>query len=524
MNKKLSLAISLHQDRNLQEAKALYKKLLSENLTLNESEILYTNYANILFLQNSYDLAITFYTKAIEINPQAFKTFFNLGVLYLNISEYLKAKENFLEAIKIKEDYLNAYINLGVCYKKLKKYNLSLKCYEKAIFYKTDDIDARYNKANLLHTLEKYKDAIRQFDIVLSLDKSNYKAYYSKGLSLLALGKYSQALFHYEKAIELKEDYADAHFAKSNILLLYGDYKEGFKEYDYRWEAKNELKKASYNLPFYNNEDLNNKTILIAQEQGFGDNIQFIRFINYLKVKKNPKKIYFAVNNELRTLFEDSFYDIEFVSNNQTLYNVDYYTSLMCLPNILNLDLEDVKIKTPYLTFKANKKKIKKQNFKLHIGFFYQGNKKHKNDKNRSIDAVYFHQLFSLKEVAFYSLQIENVENFKTSNVYDCSKSIKDFKDTANIISQLDLVITIDSSIAHLCGALGKNCWVLLPFIPDWRWMIERSDTVWYDSLKLYRQKKDKNWQIVFDKIFKDLNFILEKKDKKFLLNKKNTI
>lgn len=514
MNKELKKAIFYHENKKLKEATIRYEKLLKNQSSLKRSDlsILYVNYANILFLDYDFKKSVFYYKKALNIDEFSYKTHFNLGVAYLQLDSLKKAISSFLEAIKLKKDYLSAYVNLGVCYKRLEKYDMALQTYKKAILLNPNDVDVIFNYSNTLYNLERFNEAIKGFKKVINIQRFHYKAYYSMGISYLALGKYSDALFCYEKAIEFKPDYADAHFAKSNILLLYGDYKKGFEEYEYRWEAKNELKKISYGIPTYDGEDLTNKTILIQQEQGFGDNIQFIRFIN-LVLQKGAKKVYFAVKKELKLIFENSFKEVHFVSNKTSLEDVDYFCSLMSLAKVFDIRVNNLITNEPYLKPLLSKKNILKKGFDYHVAFVWQGNKEHKNDKNRSVDISYFKILFKeFPNIAFYSLQLNEKENFYNyENVFDYSKYISNFNDSAHIANSMNLIISIDSSLAHLSGALKKKTWLILPFVPDFRWMIDTEFTPWYSSLKLYRQDETKDYLKVFQKIKSDLRAELNK-------------
>ncbi|WP_419776732.1 tetratricopeptide repeat protein [Malaciobacter marinus] len=508
MNKQLKSAIFYHENKELNKAKNIYEEIFKNKIGLEkkELEILYVNYANILFLENSFEKSISYYKKALKLNNLAPITYFNLGVAYLQLNILKEAIESFNKAITFRSDYLSAFVNLGVCYKRLENYELALQTYKKAALLNPNDIDVIFNYSNTLYNLDRFNEAIKGFKKVIFLDNTHYKAYYSLGIAYLNLGKYSDALFCYEKAIELKPDYADAHFAKSNILLLYGDYKRGFEEYEYRWEAKNELKKISYGIPTYDGEDLTNKSILIQQEQGFGDNIQFIRFLSLL-LQKGAKKVYCAVKEELKIVFENSFEQVKFVSNNTTLENVDYFCSLITLAKVFDIRVNNLIINEPYLKPLIIKKEFLNKEFNYHIAFVWQGNKEHKNDKNRSINIRYFKQLFKeFPNIAFYSLQLNEKENFSDyDNVFDYSNFISNFNDTAQIVERMNLIISIDSSLAHLCGALNKKTWLVLPFVPDFRWMIDTNISPWYSSLKLYRQDETKNYSKVFKKIKNDL-------------------
>jgi tetratricopeptide (TPR) repeat protein len=474
----------------------------------NNNFLSYIKKANKLVNTKKYKEAIDIYKKAIKIDNKNKKLFFNISVAYLQIKEYHNAKEYLLKAIEIDVNYTTAYINLGIVYKRLKQYNKAFEILSKVLKSKPNDIDTLYNFANTLSSLEQYNKAIKYFDKVLDIDKNYYKAYYAKGLVYNHLLDYNKAFKLFKKTLELKPNYADASFAISLIQLRFKNYKDGWINYEHRWEANNPLKKMTYNVPFYNGEDLTNKTILIQEEQGFGDNIQFIRYIEYLK-KQNPKKIYVAVRQELVRLFS-LILDIIIVTDQDILVDVDYFISLLSCPRIFKTTFETIPNKIPYLPIpkKDNiSNKIIKKNKKLKIGFAYQGNLEHSNDKYRSIPIEIFKTLFELKDIDFYSLQIPNDKKVFNSfedeynNIYNCATYIEDFYDSAVIIDKLDIIISIDSALAHFAGALGKKVFILLPKNVEWRWFENIDYSPWYPTAKLFRQKTLGLWGDVLEEV-----------------------
>ena len=460
----------------------------------------------------NYKEAIGFYKKALSFEPKNKKIYFNLGVVYLHLEEFYNAIESFQKAIALDENYIFAYSNLAIGYKKIKEYHKTIKCLKKALeLSKSDDVDIYYNLGNTLSSIEEYDEAIEYFDKVIALEPTYYKAYHGKGLVYNHLMEYEKAYEYFQKTLEYKSDYSDSIFAMSLIELRDGDYFNGWKHYETRFEATNPLKKLTYGIPFYNGENIENKTILIQEEQGFGDNIQFIRYIDLIKQKK-PKIIYVAVRKELIRVFE-LIEGIVVVTNNDILYDIDFVVSLLSLPRIFKTTLTTVPNTIPYLRVNESDElsdTIIQKNKKFKIGFAYQGNKEHKNDSYRSIPLEIFKNLFLLDEVGFYSLQIgENKELAKIKkeyeNLFDCSEVVNDFYDSGQILAHLDLIITIDSALAHFAGAFGKKTFLLLSQNSEWRWLKQRSDTPWYPSIKIFRQKKLGIWGDVIEEVKREL-------------------
>lgn len=510
MDKRVLKAIDLHLSSNIVEAKKSYLDLL-DKLNGFDLETVFINLGNIYFQEKEYLKAKEYYEKALILNCKNEKTYFNIAMVFLSLKDLYKSKENFLEAIKLNENYLNAYINLAIVNKKLEFYEESIYCFERALDLNPNESDIYYNYANVLLKTQQYNLAL----ILLkkSLDfkaKDLHKVYYSIGLIYQNKQEYKKSLEYLDLSLRYKNDYADALFAKAVIFLLHGDFKNGWEYYSHRWNASNDLTKPKYNVSWYNGEDLKNKRILVQQEQGFGDNIQFIRYVS--KLNKMGAIVYIALKEELHKLFS-TIPNIHIVKDNETVNNIDYFTSLLDLPKIFYKYQDEFLHKTKYLSFIEENIFNPKNEKKLNIGFVWKGNPIHKGDKKRSIELNNFELLFKEKEFDFYSLQFDNNEDLKKymksyTNIYDCKNLIKDFNDTANIISKLDIVITVDTSMVHLCGALGIKTFLILSKNSEWRWLLNTDKSIWYKSIKIFRQTNTNDWKSLFEKVIFELKTI----------------
>lgn len=460
-----------------------------------------------------YEEALKLYKKALLFEPNHQKIYFNLGVLYLYLEEFYNAIEHFKKALKLDKNYISAHTNLAISLKKIKEYPKAIYHLKIALeLSKEEDVDILYNLGNTLSLVDAYEEAHRCFDRVISLKPEYYKAYHGKGLVYNSMMEYEKAYSYFQKTLAFKKDYSDSLFAMSLIELRNGDYLEGWKHYESRFEATNPLKKLSYEVPFYKGEELKNKTILIQEEQGFGDNIQFIRYIKRI-VEENPKKIYVAVRKELLRVFK-LIPDIEVVTNEAVLYDVDFVVSLLSLPHIFKTTPQNIPKDIPYLKVENDNdvsQKIIQKSSKFKVGFAYQGNKEHKNDSYRSIPLEIFKTLFELTHIEFYSLQIgenKDLEKIKKGyqNLFDCNDVVGDFYDSGQIISKLDLIITIDSALGHFSGAMGKKTFLLLPKNSEWRWLEKIDYSPWYPTMRLFRQKELGIWGDVIDEVFEVLN------------------
>jgi tetratricopeptide (TPR) repeat protein len=451
--------------------------------------------------------AIECYKVASQMKPNNEKIYFNIGVSYIYLKEYYNAIEYLSKAISLNNKYVTAYINIAISYKRIKEYNKAIKSLSIASKIDSTEPDIFYNLANLYSVIEEYDISLELYHKTLKLNSNYYKAYHGIALVYNHQMNYKLAMKYLEKTLQINKHYPDAIFAKSLIQLRNKEYIEGWINYEKRWEANNPLKKFSYNIPFYDGEDLTEKNVLIQEEQGFGDNLQFIRYITYLKTK-NPKNIYIAVRKELYNFFK-LIEEVTVVTNNDTLFDIDYVTSILSFPRIFKTTFNTIPNKTPYLPLplkdNISHKIIQKTN-KLKVGFAFQGNKDHKNDRYRSIPEEIFKELFSLTNIEFYDLQINHENSTHTfDNVYDCNPVVEDFCDSSLIVNKVDIIITIDSVLAHLAGGLGKETFLLLPQNAEWRWFEDINYSPWYPTLKLFRQKQLGFWIDTIEEVKEEL-------------------
>ena len=492
LNIELKQAIKLDQNNKISEAKSLYLKL-EKILHSNDKDlkIVCLNLANIYVKEKNEKLSILYYEKANNISID-YKIYYNIAVVYLTFKKLHLAKENFIQSLKINQNYIKAYINLGITYKQNNEELLGIQCFKKASLLNDKDPDIYYNWANALMSLENFEEARQLLSKVLILDSHYIKAYYTLGLVSQKEGKYKESLDYFNKALENNDDYFDAHFAKATTLLMLGDYENGWKEYYYRWDANNELNRPSYDVKWWNKEPLLGKRILVQQEQGFGDNIQFVRYIPILV--SLGAEVFLAIKSELYTLFK-SIENITLIQDKNVVKNIDYFTSLLELPRLLYNKNNKFITNKPYLfVLKNNKQNLIKNLNKTNVGFVWQGNRAHKGDSNRSLPLEVFEELFQNSNLDLYSLQFGLIEQQKLqeyitkyNNIFDITHNLRDFNDTANVIQKLDLVITIDSAMAHLCGALGVKCYLLLHKYSEWRWLLNTTKTPWYNSVNIVR-------------------------------------
>jgi hypothetical protein len=358
-----------------------------------------------------------------------------------------------------------------------------------------------------------------------------------------AQGRPEEAIDAYNQVLKVMPDSAETHFNRSISLLLTGNFEEGWDEYEWRFRSSGKKTDAmpEKSLMRWDGSSLNKKRILVNDEQGIGDTLQFIRYLPMLKERGGS--VIFETSKPLKSLLEkfpglDELVEASPVGMSEI--ESDFYVPLMSLPGIFKTTLETIPDGIPYI-FASNKKiklwqnRINKHRFNVgivwagnptakyeqaglsgleHVNLAWAGNPSHKIADSRSNRLECFKPLAEIEGVQLYGLQkgaasgqAEELSN--SINVINLGEEFEDFSDTAGVIENLDLIITVDTSVAHLVGAMGKSVWVLIPYVPDWRWMLDREDSPWYPTMRLFRQQRKGDWDHVFERVANELGVLV---------------
>ncbi|NDV22556.1 tetratricopeptide repeat protein [Desulfovibrio sp. JC022] len=393
--------------------------------------------------------------------------------------------------------------NLGVALRAQEKFKAAEVCYRRSIAVKPDNPGTWSNLGNVLRRLGRLKESVACHRRAIELDRKFIDAYYNLGLVLQDMGKLDEAIRLFNHCLKFKPDDDRINWDKSLALLAKGDFINGFELYEYRWKRE-ELVVRHFRQPLWDGSPLNGKTIFIYAEQGFGDTLNFCRYIPL--VAEAGGRVVFECQPELVSLLQGMDGIAEIVSGGDKLPEFEVQIPLISLPRILKHDMDSIPRECPYLIPPAQ------AGFPVHvpdgtkfkIGIVWAGKPTHKNDHNRSVSIENFLPFAELPGVSLYSLQ-KGPETRQRDEfgcgvlVRDLGSGCEDFADTAKIMGQLDLIITVDTSVAHLAGALNLPVWVAIPYNPDWRWMRKRKDSPWYSSMTLFRQKKPGDWNYVFN-------------------------
>lgn len=538
----LQLANTFRDEGNHDKAGNYYQKALD----INSSNFLARfNYANLLYSQDKMAQAIEQYQKVIEIKADCAPAHFNLGVCYGRQNMYDKAAKAYEKTIQFNPQHIKAYQQLvlvlikenkhkealvyakkaldlephdfetlwrtGQCYRQLDKFEESVPYFRKAVELDSKNIHAILDLANILNMVEETDEAIVWYQRILEINPKINEALYNLGFTLKKQGHIKEAMEIYHKLLELKPNYAQPHFSLSLSYLTLGDWDKGWKEYEWRWAAYNETPRK-LKQPTWEGQDLQGKTILLYAEQGLGDSIQFIRYAKLLKEK--GATVFFDVQKPLKQILSLCPYIDKVYGPGDTLPSFDYQIPLMSLPMVFKTTIETTPHEIPYLYADSKlieywKEKLSHdKNFK--IGICWQGNANYstqflrKTVAAKSMHVREFAPIAQLKGVSVYSLQkvngadqIKELDPSITIHTFgdDFDEKHGRFMDTAAVIKNLDLVITIDTSISHFAAALGVPTWILLPEPADWRWMLNTNKTPWYPNVRLFRQPKMNDWK-----------------------------
>jgi hypothetical protein len=365
----------------------------------------------------------------------------------------------------------------------------------RAVAINPSSAEYRKNLAAAYRRLGNLEEAIAQGRKAIELQPDFASGYNNLGGALSDAGQWAEAEATLRRAIELRPDYAEAHYNRALQLLRSGDFQRGWAEFEWRTQCKAAEGQRRFNQPSWNGRATEGQTILIYCEQGFGDAIQFIRYVPMLS--RLGMKVIVESPLALLRLFQNSLPSQQVIVTGQSLPPFDVQYSLMSLPLALGTTLRTIPAQEAYLTAPPDlaakwEKRFDPQRQSLRVGLAWAG--RIMPDRNRSIPFEQLSPLLAEQSVDYYSLQ-KSAAAPAGARITDWTAELEDFADTAALIAQLDLVITVDTAVAHLAGALGKAVWVLLPFSADWRWMVDRQDSPWYPTMRLFRQPKAGDWQ-----------------------------
>ena len=459
-------------------------------------------------LTGSLAAAEAAYRKTLAIRalyPQAHNA---LGLALVQQGKIDSAIVSWQRAIQLKPDFAEPHANLGAALGQQKKFSEAAAVLRKAVQLNPKFPPAHNNLANVLSELEETDEAIRHWEAAIALVPNYHDALNNLGRALQLRGEHERSLEILERAVAAKPDDPDSRFLRGLGLLAAGDFERGFADYHYRLASTYfELHGRKFEQPAWTGEDVADRTFLIHTEQGYGDTIQFIRYAPLLA--ERGAKVVVECPRDLVDLLRTVKGVAEVIARGHALPPFDLHAPVLDLPRLFGTTLATVPANVPYVAVdpaRGEKGFAELTSMSAppgpRVGLVWSGNPNHANDRNRSIPLREFEPLAALTHINFFNLQkgaaaAQMSDSTLQLKLIDHTARLHDFADTAALIAQLDLVITVDTAVAHLAGALGKPVWVLLAKVPDWRWMLERTDSPWYPTMRLFRQTVTGEWQAV---------------------------
>jgi tetratricopeptide (TPR) repeat protein len=518
IEKKLKQAVHYHQAGNFSQARNLYREVLVFDP---QNPDAYHLLGLAAFQQGETQEAEDLVRRAISLDGLAPIFHLSLGNFLSGRGKSNEAVESFRQALRLEPRLAEGHFNLANELFKRNQIEESIFHYQEALRVKPDLAEGHYNLGKAFEKLDKLEEAEVSYRRALKRKPDYFDAWFNLAISLSDQCKLRDAQRCYQQALAMKPDDVDANWNLSLIFLLSGNLKEGWQKYEWR------LKQPKYRFlqsqkKRWRGEEAPDKTLLVRAEQGLGDVLQFIRFIPLLKPRVG--RVLFECQPSLTRLLRNFSGIDETYSRNPDLsppdvpYDMD--SPLLSLPGILEVTLDSIPADIPYILPEKErveewKLRIPPDSGKFKIGIVWAGHVGHRGNTKRSISLLSWAPLAGIRGVTFFSMQVgeaaaEAGNPTPGMNLVDLTDSIADFADTAAFISLLDMVISVDTAAAHLAGAMGKPVWTLLPFAPDWRWLLGRKDTPWYPTMRLFRQRAPGDWKGVFAEIATDLRGMID--------------
>jgi Flp pilus assembly protein TadD len=548
-NDMFNLALHYHQTGNLQQAEALCRQILQaepghagalqllgllayqagrhevaiahlrQALALNPADAgCQFKLAVVLMSQGQTAEAIACYRQVLRLNPEHDQAHNNLGNALKNQGQLAEAVACYRQALRCNPKNANAHYNLGNAFKDEGQTVEAAECYRLALACNPNHVDAHLNLSLVLTRLELLPEALEHIEYVLRINPAHETALCQRALLRLLNGEYEAGWQDYERVLQVNPGNEAVLWSRSLLRLAQGDFERGWQEFEYRWTQPGFVPRYP-DRPRWDGSSLVGKTIFVHAEQGLGDTIQFIRYLPM--VKKCRGTLLFGCQPALVKLCAGIGGVDQQVAPGAAVPPFDVHSPLLSLPGIFGTTLANIPAAIPYLRADPglvthwSKELTPLEGFK--VGIVWQGSPKHKGDRFRSVPLTRFEALTRPKGVQVLSLQVgPGTEQLAAApfpvtdlgNRFDPTS----LADLAAVVMNLDLVVTVDTATAHVAGALGVPVWVILPLSSDWRWLRERSDSPWYPTMRLFRQKRLGHWDEVLEGIGAEVRALMEKR------------
>lgn len=512
-------ATELFKNGNYSGATAEYQKTVSINPQCQQA---FFNLGLIMIQEDKFDKAIEYLKQALEIDPEYTKAHLYLGMSYQKKEQYAAAQEEFATVLKAQPNNYDAIVNTARCYVAQNKFDNAIPLYKKAIGFNHQDRSVLLEFANTLNMNNNTDEALAMYKNLAQQTPNNPSVLYNIAYTLKKLGRLEEAFPYYQKVLTLDPNHSEAHFSLGLAYLITGDFEHGWPEYEWRWKRSHQMERRNLTKPQWDGQDIRGKTILLHAEQGLGDTLQFVRYGRMLS--EMGATVVAAVQPALVTLLRECPYLQTVVNMFGQLPAHDIQIPMLSVPLVVKTTMQTVPSTVPYLYAKPElveywKEKLSHdKNFK--VGICWQGNSNYSTQFLRtvvaakSIKLARLAPLFGVPGVSIYNLQKITGEDQLTQLPAtiqlktfegDFDDSHGRFMDTAAVMKNLDLVISVDTSTAHLAGGLGVPVWIFMPEPCDWRWLLKRTDTPWYPNMRLFRQPTPGDWDSTIATVAQEL-------------------
>lgn len=451
--------------------------------------------------------ALASYDRALALRPDVAETHSNRGNALLALQRYDEALASFDRALALQPNSADPHSNRGIVLTALARHDEALASFDRALALAPDHVEALSNKSAVLLELKQYDEALACADRALALAPDHVGALCNRGTILNELMRQGEALAAFDRAIEIAPEAPKLHWNAGAVSLLTGDFARGWAEYEWRWK-KDSMAKAmrSFPQPLWLGEgDIAGKTILLHSEQGFGDTLQFCRYA--AQVAARGARVILEVEAPLTALMSTLAGPAQVIAKGSALPDFDLHCPLLSLPLAFGTRPDTIPAETAYLKAPSSHRWRDRLAAvrRPAIGLVWSGNPAHHRDAERSASLAALEPSLDA-EATFVSLQKEPRPAdaallAQRPEILRFGEQLGDFSDTAALIAALDLVIAVDTSVAHLAAALGKPAWILLQYLPDWRWMLHREDSPWYPTARLFRQNETRRWDAVVARV-----------------------
>jgi tetratricopeptide (TPR) repeat protein len=491
------------------------ERMIRRAIAVNSRQAYYHfNLGNTLRALKRTEEAIPCYQRAMELKPDYDEAYYNLGNIYLSQNKLELAEAQYKQAIKLKPNYVDALCNLGGVYRKQERLDEAVEYFKRALALAPENADLYSNLGDSLHMQGKVEEAVALYKKTLSLNPKHIKALNCLCNGYFDLGDLAESVAWCERALAVKPDFNDALMNQCLLQLLQGDYVNGWRNYEVRWKV---YAPRLFNEPLWLGAPLKGASIVLYAEQGLGDSLQFLRYVPLVQAAGGRVILDLPVN--LRRLAAQIPGLAALVNCGDPLPPFVCRCPLMSLPYACGTTLETIPARVPYLFAPPDALQtaaaLNWPATGLRVGVAWTGNPSHPKNHSRSVPLDLLETLFDLEDVHFFSLQMGAAAAelaARKVRITDLAPLTTDMADTAAQMMQMDLIISIDTSMAHLAGALGRPLWVLLSKVPDWRWLLDREDCPWYPTARLFRQPATNDWPSVIAKVRSELITLAEKK------------